>query len=168
MSARTPLTKYLLTALLAWSLSSCAAYGASYREAKISGYSGAEIWRQIQEFAKTRGFRADPEVTDIGRKIYQSRWVGQSVSFRRGDRKRVWARILRDDDEVADWLVRFYVEVEWVGDSAKNMQPEEDDWEFSHQDGVKESEFRRVLTLAFPHKRRDSDKPGGVEARTGR
>jgi hypothetical protein len=168
MPARSHLARYLLAAVLSSSLCSCAAYGAEFREVEIADYSGAEIWRQIKEFAKTRGFREDREETDRGRKIYQSRWVGQSVSFRRGSRMRFFAQIVRLDEDTADWLVRFYVEVQQVSDSAKNMRPKEEDWEYVRQDSVKEREFRRVLAMALPQKRRDTDESDRAESRIGR
>ncbi len=164
MLARTsPLLSFLI---LVSCFSSCLSYGPEYREVEITGHTGAEIWRQVAGFATANGFREDSNETDIGRRIYQSRWSGESVAFRRGSRRRFHAQILPLEESPPKFLVQYYVETQHVADTSKNMQPQEHDWEFLGQDRLLEAVFLRVMQVAF-NPRRGRGAPPGAAAPTG-
>jgi len=144
-------------------LSGCASFGANYREIVIPTHTAGDIWREIEKFARSRNFPPDPAETDVGKRIYTSRWAGVSAAFRRGaNRRRFFAQIVPVDE---GWMIQFHVEVQRVDDFAKRMRPEEEDWEFGGQDRTKEEEFYRVMQIVFQLE--ETKPPEGV-AETGR
>lgn len=142
--------KLLSAAILVSSFTSCMGYGAEYRELEITGYSGAQVWRGVTDFATSRGFRVDTNETDVGRRVYQTRWSGEAVAFRGSSRRRFRAEIHELEKAPPKWLVQYYVEEQAVSDTSKNMNPADEDWEFVRQHRVVETQFLRVMQITFP------------------
>lgn len=124
-------------------LPSCSGYGAKYREAEIPGITAGDLWDEVLRFTANR-YTPDVLETDTGRRIFMSRWSGVAVAFRgRNGRRRFFAQVV--PGRKTPWMVQYYCEAQHITDFAKNMNPEEEDWEFAGQDVNREKEFAWVM-----------------------
>jgi hypothetical protein len=140
---------FLLVLCLA---AACGGPRIAWREQPIGAVAYEDAWTAVQRIAEVDGYRVDGSGSDRGRRRFQSSWRARvGTGFGEGGRStrtRVRAEIERTEDDSA-WLVRYCVERAQVLDIAKNMQPEEDDWELVGQDAVMEERIAAKLELRF-------------------
>lgn len=144
----TPRRLFCLLAL-SCGFASCQNY-AEYREVQVTGHTGDRLWDGLTEFATTRGLPVDPHETDLGHRVMQTKWRGGSRAFDRAHgRRRFRAELVALDKQLPTWLIKYYVEVETVPESTRNMRPQEDDWEFLRNDDQLERQFVGYLRSKF-------------------
>ena len=85
--------------------------------------------------------------------MFESHWRAQAVPFRlaaahRGVRRRVHAEFVRPDGG-PDWLVRYYVQRQVIGDMTAAFDPQEEDWEEAGQDPDTELRIEVKLRSRF-------------------
>jgi hypothetical protein len=113
-----------------------------------------DAWNAVVEISETDGFVMDPAGTDRGKKIFESVWRTQSVPFRisagehRGKRLRVHAEFTQPEGKT-NWLVRFYVERQVIGDMTGSMDPQEEHWDSGGQDFEVERRIAAKLAMEF-------------------
>ena len=93
-------------------------------------------------------------MTPVSRTAFESRWRTQAVPFRvsagvhRGVRRRVHAEFERPEGK-KNWLIKYYVERQVIGDMTGSMDPQEEHWEAGGQDVETERRIGAKLAVRF-------------------
>lgn len=151
MISRRPLVHVLLPVLfLAGALlQGCASGLRDFREIEVRDVPFAVLWELSEESIRDGfGLQMDGAATDRGQRVLQSRWRVRHGGFEPSTRTRLRVEIEslgeqrgRDGDPGLDYVVRYYAEREQVGDVAKRLHPQEEDWSAAGQDGQMEQIF---------------------------
>ena len=137
-------TAWLLTVLLL-ALVGCSAAPPTYRELDAPGASFSQVWMGMQHVTRRLGYAADGNVTDRGKRVFQSSWH-TLPRFPRGTiRHRMRAEVVRIAPGEPGWRIRYYVEQQTVDSITRSLSPREEDWEAAGQDGLKERVFIGTL-----------------------
>lgn len=104
-----------------------------------------DAWTEFERLVVQAGFRPDPQETDRGNKVIQSKWRTRALAFRRGSRKRLRGEFTKGDP--GHVLLDFYVENQIVKDFARSMNPAEEDWQHAGQDLELEGRIEAQMML---------------------
>ena len=118
------------------------------REVVVPGRPFQDIWSEFIRVTVLNGHEVDVANTDVGKRVFQSKWNSQPMGFQGGRRTRVHARFKRDEGTPI-WRVFFYVERERVTDMERELFPTEEDWERAGQDGLMEELIGAQLSLSL-------------------
>lgn len=108
-----------------------------------------QVWEQFERTASVGGFARDRSDTDIGNKVYVSRWRVRHGSFRQRRRSRLHAEFERVEEQASAWRVRFHIERQKLDNMAAGFETEEEDWADDGQDSEREEFLLAQLRLAF-------------------
>lgn len=117
----------------------------SFKEIHVKDRQPQEIWFQVQRFAETRGFRADPLETDVGLRRYTSVWSHtRGGGVLRSQRVRFVAELHELEKRPPHWRIDYYVHVQRCM-TPGILRPREEDWEDAGRDSNREHEFALVM-----------------------
>lgn len=132
--------------LLALPLFAACGTAKDWREVETAPMTFGECWEGLSYIAKHDGFSLDPSVSDRGMGVMQAKWRMRQLSLGHPGRYRLHAEVDPEKGSAKDgWLVRFYIEQQWVKDLRKSRDPQEKDWSRNGQDGEREAIFAEKL-----------------------
>ncbi len=116
----------------------------AYRELDLPDKSFGEIWLGLQQVTRKMGYAADRNVTDRGKRVFQSTWETRLV-FHNASRHRLRVEVERVGPDMPGWRVRCHAEKQRVGTIGRSLSPREEDWEPAGQEITREEEFMGQL-----------------------
>lgn len=120
----------------------------NWREINSAPMPYGECYDGVRYLVQHEGFAFDASVSDRGKGVLATRWRDRQLSLGHPGRYRLFAEIDPEfGSAAAGWLVRFYVEQQWVKDLRYSREPRERDWVDLPQDSERESIFLEKLRM---------------------